>query len=351
MCSVKILKTSLNHHKFLNPWALMSLSLKLTLSFLIALTACAPTRKQIYYPPQGGTTQQQSTGQVLEIPPLSPVTPEDEKFGHEILSQLSKKYPLDYNHPRRLEVDDVVKKITVSIGGSNQPWHVNVFSDNKVKNAAATRGNNIFIWTGMIDATNNDSELAAVLSHEIAHILARHTEPSSGDTTREFIVGLGAMIAGTAVGVLTNGAIGSDIASQLASSLTKEIGAGILIYPYSRDKEYEADEIGLFLMHKSGYDPKHAINFWKRAANDPDFSSSIPFFSTHPPAADRLDKLINLVAVIENNKGSVKTEKKDTQNTSPINQSPKKPNKPQKPQNTSNPNTLPNGDSFDIRNK
>lgn len=333
---------------------------RLLMLCLLCSIACAPSRKQIFYPPQSShqpsvgshSTQTQPlppNSAASKIPPLPPVTPEDEQFGHEILSKLSEKYTLDFNHPRRSEVDDIVKKITHAIGGSNQPWHVNVFADNKVKNAAATRGNNIFIWTGMIDATDNENELAAVLSHEVAHILARHTEPSSGESTREFIVGLGAMIAGTAVGVLTNGAIGSDIASQLAASLTKEVGAGILIYPYTRDKEYEADEIGLYLMHAAGYHPKHAIDFWKRAANDPDFSASIPFFSTHPPAADRLDKLAQLIPQVL----------QSTVSTPSITPDPKKPdaqNQSKVPVVTSTQNTqktppqvLSPSDSFDIR--
>jgi len=306
---------------------------------LILGSACAPNTRQ-YYPPNNNP--------IGYIPPLSPVTPEDEKYGHELLAKLSEKYKLDFSHPRRSDVDTIVQKLTSSIGGSNQPWHVNVFADSKVKNAAATKGNNVFIWTGMIDATENNDELAAILAHEIGHILALHTEPTNGETAREVIVGIGSMVAGTAVQILTNGAMGSDIASQLASSLTKEVGAGILIYPYSREKETEADEIGLFLMAKAGYSPQAALDFWARAENDPDFSASIPFFSTHPLAKNRLAHLKQLLPYALNKQSA------STGNVSP---SPTPAPQSTQPQPISTPIKLPQSpvdelsttDSFDIR--
>jgi hypothetical protein len=234
------------------------------------------------------------------IPPASPVSAEDERYGHELLAELSQKYKLDYNHPRRASVDTIAQKLTSSIGGANLPWHVNVFADSTVKNAAATKGNHIFVWTGMIDATNNDDELAGILAHEIGHILARHTETTNDEQVREFLVTLGSFAAGAAASILTNGT-GTNIAGQLASSLTKEVGSGLLIYPYSRAKENEADELGLFLMKRAGFNPQAAIDFWTRALNDPAFSSSISFLSTHPPAADRLQNLKAILPLVNNN--------------------------------------------------
>ena len=292
------------------------------------------------------------------IPPLAPVSASDEQYGHELLSQLSQKYQLDFNHPRRSSVDIVVQKLTSTIGGSNQPWHVNVFADPKVKNAAATKGNHIFLWTGMIDATQNDDELAGVLAHEIGHILAHHTESSSGETARELLVGIGSFAAGAAASILTNGAMGSNIASQIASSLTKEVGSGLLIYPYSRDKENQADEIGLYLMTKAGYRPEAAIDFWTRALGDPDFSSSVAFLSTHPPAQDRLTHLKTILPIalnLKNGNSSIVTPGNWNSMQNPANPIPlPTPNHFPPPQiHTPTPPTstgpLPSSDSFDIR--
>jgi predicted Zn-dependent protease len=252
--------------------------------FLCATSACAPGRRPI---PPG------------YIPPAREVSIQDEQLGHEILGQLSQKYPLDYDHPRRAEVDEIVLKLTDAIGASSQPWHVNVFTDPSLKNAAATKGNHIFIWTGMIDTTRNKDELAAILAHEVGHILARHTEPSNQEIwTKVLVEGL-SLAAGIGVVIASKGAHGSDVAADLATTLTRAAGTGIFINPYSRDKEYEADQIGIYLMEKAGYRPEAALDFWERALNDPSFSASIPFLSTHPPAADRLSRLRSLVLLMK----------------------------------------------------
>lgn len=271
--------------KSFSPGKFYKSNLYSTLIFFALLCSCAPSRAPI---PPG------------HIPPAQQISLEDEKIGHELLQQLSQDHELDFDHPRRGEVDEIVLKITDAIGASSQPWHVNVFKAPGVKNAAATKGNHIFIWTGMIDATKNKDELAAILGHEVAHILARHTDPTSEEIWRKVLVEGLSMAAGIGVVIATKGAQGADVAADLASSLTRMAGQGIFVNPYSQDKELEADQVGLALMAKAGYRPEAAIEFWERALQDPDFSSSIPFLSTHPPASTRLERLKGLILMMNN---------------------------------------------------
>jgi len=262
----------------------------LLILFFLCSSACAPKRTPI---PPG------------HIPPPREVSQEDEQYGHEILGGLSEKYELDYSHPRRSEVDEIVLKIADSIGASQHPWHVHVFSDASLKNAAATKGNHIFVWTGIIDATLNEDELAAVLAHEMAHVLANHTDPSESELWTKVLIEAGSMAAAIGTTVASRGAYGSDIAGRLAASVTRELGTGIFVNPYTREKEYEADQIGLFLMAKAGYRPEAAIEFWERALYDPAFTSSIPFLATHPPAADRLARLKELILYAKEGNGNI----------------------------------------------
>jgi len=104
--------------------------------------------------------------------------------------------------------------------------------------------------------------------------------------------------------IATGGAYGADILVDVATALTREIGQGILVNPYAREKEHEADELGLVLMKKAGYSPQAAIDFWSRALNDPAFTASISFFSTHPPAKDRLERLQSIVNAMYGISGS-----------------------------------------------
>lgn len=228
---------------------------------------------------------------VGEIPAPQPVSIDDEQYGHEMLDQLTERYELDYNHPRYSEVERVVDRIAKTIGAGNQPWHLYILKDPSVKNAGATRGNTIFVWSGMLDATRDEAELATILSHEMGHVIAGHTAPDPSEETRRLLINVGAMAAGIAASVATRDPNWSQSASDLASSVTQSIGEGVFLNPYSQDLEYEADHIGLMLMGAAGYNPEKAIEFWTRAQNDPDFSSGVAFLSSHPPAADRLQRL------------------------------------------------------------
>lgn len=254
----------------------------LAISLFSIICSCAPKSVRPPLPPG-------------DIPVPPPVSQEDEQFGHEVLGGLSQKYELDYDHPRRSEVDEIVNRIAQAIGASNQPWHVHVFKAGSVKNAAATRGNHIFVWTGIINATTSEDELSAILAHEMAHVLLRHTEPTERESWAKVVVEGVAIAAAVGSSIATGGAYGADILVDVATALTKEIGQGILVNPYAREKEHEADELGLVLMKKAGYPPQAAIDFWSRALNDPAFTASISFFSTHPPARDRLERLQTIV--------------------------------------------------------
>ena len=243
---------------------------------LTTLVACAPSRPPV--PP--GT-----------IPPPRTPTQVEEQRGHQVLEQLTKKYELDYNHPRYQDVLDIVDSLTTSIGAANDPWHVFVFKDDKFKNAAATQGNHLFIWTAMIDATKDDNELAAVLGHEIGHVLARHTDPDPNESIRQALIEAAAMAAGIAVARTTGSSTIGQNAGRMTAQLSKQLGQALAQYPYSRERELEADHIGLFMMAEAGYDPEASLRFWRRAVGDPSFSNGLSFFSTHPPAGERMKKL------------------------------------------------------------
>lgn len=222
-----------------------------------------------------------------EVPTVKPITVEDEQYGHQVFQELADRYEQDYNHPRATEVQDIVDRLTKAAGGGGDPWHVYIFKDASVKNAAATRGNHVFIWSGLLDSTKNDAELATILAHEVSHVLAGHTEPDPNDEVKKLLINLGAMAAGIAVTYATNGTYAGDL-GNLASGVTQQVGESLLVLPYARDKELEADQVGLFLMAKAHYNPEAAVEFWSRAELDPELSGNLSFLSTHPPAKDRV---------------------------------------------------------------
>ncbi len=235
----------------------------------------------------GGCASQRAAIPPDVIPPHQSVSAEDEAYGHEVFAGLSDQYPLDTNDANINRVRDVVDRLTRAIHADREPWHVYVLKGDNFGNAAATRGNFIFVWTGMLNAVRSDGELAAVLAHEIGHVLAGHTAPDPAEEIDSIIAG----VAGTAVGtIVQNTQFGA--ASQIAEALVRASLEAMLTNPGSQSKELEADQIGMQLMAQAKYDPQQAIDFWERVKNDPKFSGGIiEFFSSHPSSDRRVENL------------------------------------------------------------
>jgi predicted Zn-dependent protease len=150
-------------------------------------------------------------------------------------------------------------------------WEVNVFQSNEV-NAFCMAGGKIGIYSGLITRLNTtDDELAAVIGHEIAHALREHVREA---VSRQ----AGTQLALDVLGVAT----GSQAISQLGGVVT-QVTFGL---PRSREAEQEADQIGVELAARAGYDPRAAISLWQKMGQ---VGGSKPpsFLSTHPSAESR----------------------------------------------------------------
>ena len=217
----------------------------------------------------------------------------DERYGQEVLGQLSQQFQLDRDDARVSRVRDIVDRLTKAAHADKNPWHIYVFDDTGFKNAAATKGNYVFVWSGILTGVQNDDELATILAHEIGHVLAGHTSPTPGEEANEMIAGAVGDVAKEVVNQ-QSGYIG--LAAGLAGMLVSEGVKAFIVNPESKRKEFEADQIGLFLMARAGYDPQEAINFWRRVEDDPEYSSGLPqFMSSHPSSDTRVATLEKLL--------------------------------------------------------
>ena len=249
----------------------------LSLLILLTLGACSPTRPPV---PVG------------TIPKPKAPSISEEQYGHKVLQTMSEKFEIDYNDPRLNDIIDITDKLTRAADAHNNPWHVYLFKAPQVKNAAATRGNHVFVWSGMLDATKNDGEIATILAHEIAHVLAGHTDPDPNEQAKKILIRIGAMAAGIAVSQGVGDPNAAANLGRITATLTDQVGQGILVNPYSKKLELEADHVGMMIMAEAGYDPQDALNFWDRASKDKTFGGSgTAFFSTHPVAENRLESL------------------------------------------------------------
>jgi predicted Zn-dependent protease len=244
-------------------------------------------------------------GDVPDIPYLSQ---EDEEFGNEVFRSLSQQFELETDDKIISRARRVVDQLTKDFSGNSNIWHVYVFRDAQFANAAATRGNYIFIWTPMMDFASTDAELATILSHEIAHVLAGHTMPTPEEEVSTMVSGIAGVIAEAAV---YSAGYGYQSLGELAGQLTAELIQAMLINPGQQGKELEADHIGLFLMADSQFDPADGVKFWKKAAQDPNFSSSgIDFLSSHPSTEERAKALQRYLPEAEHRYRAAKSGKK-----------------------------------------
>jgi predicted Zn-dependent protease len=167
----------------------------------------------------------------------------------------------------------------------NLPYEVHL-AEIPVVNAWAAPGGKMMVYSGLWDpkdglvSKDNDAELAAVLSHEISHATARHvTEALSTNMT----ILLAGTVAQTAIGA-AGSQMGSNIFGQFFS-----FGYNIFAPTYSRKNELEADRIGLFYMAKAGYDPRVAMEVWRRASQKRgDFTT---IYASHPGSGERAKAL------------------------------------------------------------
>ena len=148
-------------------------------------------------------------------------------------------------------------------------------------NAMASPGNNIYVFTGLLDDVPDDEEIAAILAHEIGHRLAQHHLQSGEEVLGQILAGL----AGVAVQAgMENKRINPDDA-RIVAGVAANVTAGFVFNPYSHRKELEADQIGLFLMADAGFNPQKAARVWlKQEQKNPGHNA---FFDTHPSDRER----------------------------------------------------------------
>ncbi len=161
-------------------------------------------------------------------------------------------------------------------------WKVYVLNNPQV-NAFALPNGNIFVYKGLLDFVKDDDELAAVLGHEMAHVILRHgAEKISW-----------AMLAQLGENLLLSQV--SPVNRSLAAELY-DLGVNVaFLLPYSRKQEKEADIVGLLITTRAGYNPEGAIKLWERMVSR--FSGQEPpeWLSDHPASKERLDYIKKVV--------------------------------------------------------
>lgn len=163
-------------------------------------------------------------------------------------------------------------------------WEFNLVDSDQV-NAWAMPGGKIAVYTGILDLTQDENGLAVVMSHEIAHVIARHGNERMSQQL-----------------LLAMGAVSLEVALRERPQLTRDlfllsfgIGGTLGSLAYSRQHEFEADALGMIFMAMAGYDPAHTITFWERMLAYSGGAQVPEFLSTHPTNQRRINAARNFL--------------------------------------------------------
>jgi predicted Zn-dependent protease len=186
-------------------------------------------------------------------------------------------------------IQDAVERYFASSGLQDYlkkyKWEFNLVEDKQV-NAWCMPGGKVVVYTGILPVAKDDTGLAVVMGHEIAHAIAEHGNERMSQ-------GLLAQLGGTALATALS--TQPDATRQLWMSVYG-VGAqyGALM-PYGRMQESEADHLGLVFMTMAGYDPNAAVTFWERMAAQKGGKAPPEFLSTHPADATRIANIKRLI--------------------------------------------------------
>lgn len=184
------------------------------------------------------------------------------------------------------------------------PWTFGVIEAETI-NAFAMPGGTVMISYGLLKRLQNESELAGVLAHEIAHVVQKHQlKAIQSGAWGDLAKGIGQELASQRIARGGGGALEQSLKSAAANQGLEFAKNGFFIKPLDRSLEYEADRMGVVLSARSGYDPYGFVSVLQMLAQVKD-TDEAGILATHPSAAERLAELEKVVPNLERYAGQV----------------------------------------------
>ncbi|KAL4923846.1 M48 family metallopeptidase [Aspergillus undulatus] len=177
------------------------------------------------------------------------------------------------SHPHSIMVNRVLQRLIPLAPMDNANWEVHVIKDDEMENAFVLPGGKVFVFTGILPICQDEDGLAAVLGHEIAHVVAHHT----GERMSNSFVTLGIVLLIASL---------FDVSGALPN-MVLQLMWGL---PNSRTQEAEADNIGLMIMSRACFNPEAAADLWARM-HQAEKQAPPQFMSTHPASYNRMESI------------------------------------------------------------
>lgn len=204
-------------------------------------------------------------------------------LGLEAMNEVKKTAKVVTAGPQARRVAALGAKLAAVSHKPELDWEFIVI-DEDVLNAWALPGGKIAVYTKMLEAFPSDNELSAIMGHEIAHAVLRHSaENASRQQVQQITVAGVAVAAGAATG--------DDEIANTALIAGSALASTFVQLPHSRFMELEADDIGAVYMARAGYDPRGAVRVWQEMKRLSQGGSTPTFLSTHPNDDQRIKRL------------------------------------------------------------
>ena len=212
----------------------------------------------------------------------------------QIYEKIKEKEKLSEDISKLNEIKEIGKKMEYSISEYfdnsnlvdptlNFDWEYILIDNKKIKNAWCMPGGKIAIYTGILDITKNTNGLAAVMGHEIAHAVAKHSvERASRNVATNVVLQVTDILTGGKLSTV-NRTTGMNTVGLLS-----QIG---IMNPFNRKQESEADYLGLIFSSLSGYDIRETTKIWERMKKANKGKEPPQFMSTHPSSDNRIKKI------------------------------------------------------------
>jgi Zn-dependent protease with chaperone function len=208
---------------------------------------------------------------------------DDVKLGRDYSAQVEKEFPILRDAESTAYLESVGRRLVSNIPPEfQQPAFQYSFKIVNARdiNAFALPGGPMYVNRGMIEAAKTEGEMAGVMAHEISHVALRHATAQATEQSNPLkqILGIGAVIGGGLILGQTGAALGQSLYNTL------------LVYPYSREYETQADMLGAQILARAGYDPRDLANMFKTIEKESG-GSGPEWLSTHPSPENRYQNI------------------------------------------------------------
>jgi predicted Zn-dependent protease len=207
--------------------------------------------------------------------------------------------PLDTHADLQRYVNRVGKWLALHSERPDLPWSFAVI-DTETINAFALPGGYIIVSKGLLRRLGNESELAGVLAHEIAHVVKRHQITAIQSAAKSgLLTSIGKDFASSAIARTGGGVVGQQLKQFGASVAADLLKDGFFLRPLDRSLETEADQMAVVIAARSGYDPYGLVAVLQMLAQTKGESDGASIFSTHPAPAERMADLERVMPALD----------------------------------------------------